>query len=110
MTIPVPEVRHLADREAVSRAAADELQRLAVAAISARGRFRLALSGGSTPKRLYELLAGPPWRDAIDWERLEVFFGDERAVSPEDAASNYHMAYEAMLGPVSLPPSRVHRM
>ena len=110
MTILVPEVRHLADREAVSRAAADELQRLAAAAIAARGRFRLALSGGSTPKRLYELLAGPPWRDALDWERLEVFFGDERAVPPEDAASNYHMAYEAMLGSVSLPPSRVHRM
>lgn len=110
MTILVPEVRHLADREAVSRAAADELQRLAAVAIAARGRFRLALSGGSTPKRLYQLLAGPPWRSAIDWEGLEVFFGDERAVPPEDAESNYRMAYQAMLGPLSLPSSRVHRM
>lgn len=110
MMILKPEIRRFADAEAVSRAAADEVQRLAVAAIAARGRFTLALSGGTTPRRLYELLAAEPWRTAIDWERVEIFFGDERAVPPDDAASNYRMAREAMLAPLGLAPSRVHRM
>ena len=110
MTVVIPEVRRFADAEAVSRAAADEVQRLASAAVAARGRFTIALSGGSTPKRLYQLLAGEPWRAAIDWERVEVFFGDERAVPPDDPESNYRMAREAMLAPLGLAPSRVHRM
>ena len=96
MTVVIPEVRRFADAEAVSRAAADEVQRLASAAVAARGRFTIALSGGSTPKRLYQLLAGEPWRAAIDWERVEVFFGDERAVPPDDPESNYRMAREAI--------------
>jgi len=110
MNLLVPEVRHLADKEAVSRAAADEFQRAARAATAARGRFTVALSGGSTPKRLYELLTGPPWRDAIDWGAIEFFFGDERSVPPEDPQSNYRMAHEAMLGALPIPASRVHRM
>lgn len=110
MTLLVPEVRRLADKEAVSRAAADEFQRAARAATAARGRFHVALSGGSTPKRLYELLAGPPWRDAIDWGAVEIFFGDERSVPPEDPESNYRMAHEAMLAALPIPASRVHRM
>ena len=110
MTLLVPEVRHLDDKEAVSRAAADEFQRAARAATAARGRFTVALSGGSTPKRLYELLTGPPWRDAIDWGAIEFFFGDERTVAPDDPDSNYRMAKEAMLGSLPISRSRVHRM
>ncbi|MCC6640838.1 MAG: 6-phosphogluconolactonase [Deltaproteobacteria bacterium] len=110
MTIVIPEVRRFADAEAISRAAADEVQRIATAAIAARGRFTIALSGGSTPKRLYALLSREPFRTTIDWERVEIFFGDERAVPPDDAESNYRMAREAMLESLALAPSRIHRM
>jgi 6-phosphogluconolactonase len=67
----------------------------------------IALSGGSTPRRLYELLAGPPWRDEIDWKRIEVFFGDERPVPPHHPDSNYGMAERALLSKV---PVKAHRM
>ena len=110
MSPVIPEVRHVADKEAVSRVAAEEFHRLATAAIAARGRFSVALSGGSTPKRLYEILAGPPWRETIDWGRVEIFFGDERSVPPDHPDSNYRMAREAMLDSLQLAPTRVHRM
>jgi 6-phosphogluconolactonase len=106
----IPEVRHLADKEAVSQTAAEEFHRLACAAVASRGRFSVALSGGSTPKRLYQILAAPPWRDTLDWSRIELFFGDERSVPPDDEDSNYHMAREAMIEPLGLSPTRVHRM
>lgn len=67
----------------------------------------IALSGGSTPKRLYELLAKPPFRDSVRWDHLELFFGDERSVPPDHQDSNYRMAREAMLSQV---PVQAHRM
>jgi 6-phosphogluconolactonase len=67
----------------------------------------IALSGGSTPKRLYELLAQPPFRDSVRWEHLELFFGDERSVAPDHQDSNYRMAREALLSHV---PVQAHRM
>lgn len=72
------------------------------AALAVDRRFTIALSGGSTPRRLYEMLAAPPLRDEIPWDRLEVFFGDERAVSPDDADSNYGMAVRALLARVDV--------
>lgn len=110
MSPVIPEVRRLADKEGVSRAAAEEFHRLSAAAVAARGRFSVALSGGSTPRRLYEILAGPPWRETIDWTRVELFFGDERAVAPDHADSNFRTAREALLDPLGLAPLRVHRM
>jgi 6-phosphogluconolactonase len=98
------------DAEAVSHAAADEFVRCGREAVAARGRFTVALSGGSTPRRLYQLLAGPPWEDRIDWGRLEVFWGDERCVPPDHPDSNYRMAREALLTRVPLPPAHVHRI
>lgn len=71
------------------------------------GRFAVALAGGSTPKRAYEMLA-TRYRDALDWGRVHVFFGDERTVSPDHEDSNYHMAHEALLSRV--PVGSVHRM
>ena len=71
------------------------------------GRFSLALAGGSTPKRLYELLAEPPFRDGIPWDAVEIFFGDERSVPPEHPDSNYGMAHRALLSKV---PVAAHRM
>lgn len=88
-------------------ALAQQLEIAAREAIRARGRFSLALSGGSTPRALYQLLAMPQWVQRLEWEKCDVFFGDERAVAPDDALSNFKMASEALLNYV---PARVHRM
>lgn len=103
-------VRTFPDVEAVSEAAAREFVDRAREAVAARGRFTAALSGGSTPRRLYQLLAGPPLGDQVDWGRVEVFWGDERCVPPDDKDSNYRMAREALLDRVPIPPDHVHRM
>ena len=102
-------VKVFADAEAVSEAAAHEFVRAAGEAVAARGRFRAALSGGSTPRRLYQLLAAPPYRDQIDWARTDLFWGDERAVPPDDPQSNYRMARETLLDPARVPPANVVR-
>jgi 6-phosphogluconolactonase len=100
-------LRRFATEEELYRAAAEEVTRAAREAIAARGRFSIALAGGSTPRKLYELLAAPPYRDAVDWRATDVFFGDERAVPPDHADSNYRMAHAALLAHV---PGRVHRI
>jgi 6-phosphogluconolactonase len=105
-----PNTRIFADKEAVSGAAAEEFVRTAKEAIAARGRFRVALSGGSTPKRMFELLAEAPFRDQVDWKSVEVFWGDERCVGPDDPESNYRMAREAVLSRVPIPPAQIHRI
>jgi 6-phosphogluconolactonase len=102
-------IRVFDDAEAVSRAAADEFFRRAAEAVKARGRFVVALSGGSTPRRLYQLLAGPPWRSGVEWGRVIFFWGDERCVPPDHPDSNYRMAREALLDHVPVPPENVHR-
>jgi 6-phosphogluconolactonase len=104
-----PVVRGLADAETVARAAAGELVRL-VRTASPHQHFSVALAGGRTPKRSYELLAAPPLREMVRWAGIEVFFGDERAVAPDHADSNYRMARESLLDHVPLPPGNVHRM
>ncbi|RYG65404.1 6-phosphogluconolactonase [bacterium] len=86
---------------------ATRLKEVAGEAIAARGRFSFALSGGSTPKALYELLASPQWVGDFDWTKIDILFGDERAVAPDDALSNFKMANEALLSHV---PARVFRM
>ncbi len=105
-----PIIRVFPDAEAVSRAAAEEFVRRASDAVAARGRFTVALSGGSTPKRLYELLAEPALRSQADWNRVDFFWGDERCLPPDHAESNYHAAREAMLSRLPIPAGRVHRM
>jgi 6-phosphogluconolactonase len=103
-------LRVLADAEAVSRAGAELFEKLASDAIAARGVFRVALSGGSTPKRMFELLAAEPFRSRIEWPRVSVWFGDERAVPPDHADSNYHTAEVALLSRVPLARENAHRM
>jgi 6-phosphogluconolactonase len=76
-------------------------------AIERRGRARIALAGGSTPRRLYELLAGPTWTERIDWTRVEVFFGDERCVPLSAPESNYQMALGSLLDPADVPEENV---
>jgi 6-phosphogluconolactonase len=75
-----------------------------------RSIARVALAGGSTPKAMYRLLASPAFRERVDWQRVEIFFGDERCVPPDHADSNYRMAREALLDHVPLGADRVHRI
>jgi 6-phosphogluconolactonase len=89
-------------------AAAEEVVHTANEAIAARGQFTIALSGGSTPKNLYNLLATNA-RTALPWDRMYFFFGDERHVPPTDPDSNYRMADEAMLSKVPVPAGNVFR-
>ncbi len=72
------------------------------------GPVAVCLSGGSTPKLLYELLAQSPYQGLMPWDRMHVFWGDERFVPPDDARSNYRMTYTALLGPVAMPASHTH--
>src|ERR1700681_2307804 len=72
--------------------------------------FRVAASGGNTPHFLYEALASSTFRDNIDWQHWHVFFGDERAVPPDDAKSNYRLLVDTLLSKVSIPARQVHRM
>jgi 6-phosphogluconolactonase len=103
-------IQRFPDPEGVSRAAAQALVELARAAIAERGRFCVALSGGSTPRRMYEILGEAPRWAHIDWRRVEVFWGDERGVPPEHPDSNYGMAAAVLLGKLGVPPDRVHRI
>jgi 6-phosphogluconolactonase len=79
-----PEIRVFANPEALTQAAAGEFVQQVQQAIQARGRFTIALSGGSTPKSLYALLATQPWRNQIPWNQVYLFWGDERHVPPSD--------------------------
>ncbi|HBZ69063.1 MAG TPA: 6-phosphogluconolactonase, partial [Deltaproteobacteria bacterium] len=105
-----PVVRVLADPETVARAAAGEFVRLS-RKLHAKGHaFRVALSGGSTPRRTYELLAQAPFRDMVDWKRVHFFWGDERCVPPDHPDSNYRMIREALLDHADIPAGNFHRM
>src|SRR5262249_18654158 len=103
-------IQRYPDAEAVCRAAADDFVRLSRAAVAARGRFPVAPSGGSTPKRLFKVLATAPYRDQVDWPRVEFFWGDERTVPPTDPESNFHTANEGLLKPLAIAPAHIHRM
>jgi 6-phosphogluconolactonase len=97
------------DPAALARMAANTIQDLAHTAISQTGRFTIALSGGSTPKALFQLLASD-YQEKIGWKNTYVFWGDERCVPPDDADSNYKMARETLLDHVPLPASNVYRI
>lgn len=100
-------IRRFADLDALSRAAVEDLAAIAHEAIGARGACHVALSGGSTPKRLFQLLASLG-REALPWDQIVLWWGDERAVGPEDPDSNYRMAHETLIAPLGL--TRVHRI
>jgi 6-phosphogluconolactonase len=100
------------DAEALARRAAQYFLEMAGEAVAGRGRARIAISGGSTPKATFQLLADPtqPWRSRMPWSSLELYWVDERAVPPDDADSNYRMTREALLDHVPLRPEQIHRM
>jgi len=98
------------NEQALFHAAAEKFVAAAEAAIAARGFFSVALSGGSTPKALYQLLTTEPYARRVAWDKVEWFFGDERSVGPDDPESNYRMAREAMFAALPIAPERVHRI
>ena len=93
--------------EEVLHGLADFFVEQASQAVVARGRFSVALSGGSSPKKLYELLASPAYRERVPWAETFFFFGDERNVPPTDPQSNYLMAKTALLAPLSIADDHV---
>ena len=95
----------------IARRAADDVVRIAREAAAARGVFTIALSGGSTPKVLYALLAEhPALRNSLPWDKMKVFFGDERHVGPGHADSNFQMASDTMLSKAPLQPEQIFRI
>ncbi len=76
-------------------------------AIAERGKCSVALSGGNSPKKLYELLSSPVFKDKIEWQKLDFFFGDERYVPKQDSQSNYRMARETLFEPLQIPPTHI---
>ncbi|HEY4337949.1 MAG TPA: 6-phosphogluconolactonase [Puia sp.] len=98
------------DGEALSNAAAKFIADHISATLKTRSRYTIALSGGSTPKRLHQILAQSPYREQIDWSKLHIFWGDERAVPFGDDRNNAKMAYDTLLNFVPVPASQIHVM
>jgi 6-phosphogluconolactonase len=98
------------DTHTLSSEAAQYIARLASEAIVTRGRFSVALSGGSTPKLLYGLLGDEPYRSQIDWPLVDIFWSDERCVPEDSEDSNYHLARQVLLDKIPIPTNQVHRM
>jgi 6-phosphogluconolactonase len=94
----------------VAKAVADLFVDVGRCAQTDRGCFRVALSGGNTPRAAYELLAQAPRNERLSWSDVFVYFGDERCVPPDDEQSNYRMACNAFLDKVPIPLPNVHRM
>ncbi len=103
-----PRVRVSRNSQELARRAAEHVCALVQKTLSARPRFSLALSGGQTPRLLYERLARPPLRGRIPWSRVHVFWGDERWVPPRHPDSNQGAARRAFLGKVPVPRANVH--
>jgi 6-phosphogluconolactonase len=105
------DTRVFPDIDALSRGALDELLRITDDAVKQRGRFAIALSGGHTPAKLYDLWAESERKNArTPWDRVHLFWGDERFVSHSDHLSNYRMTKETLISKVPIPPSNVHPM
>ncbi len=105
-----PKIHIFKNLQELSIGAAELFVDSATQSIAARGRFLTALSGGSTPNRLYELLASAPYRDQIEWAKAHVFWGDERCVPMDDPGNNYYQARQVLLDHVNIPADNVHRV
>lgn len=103
------ELRRLTTPQDLFQAGAEEVIHAANDAVARRGRFTIALSGGSTPKNLYALIAANAGA-SLPWDRMFFFWGDERHVPPDDPDSNYRMAKETLLSKVAIPPANVFRI
>lgn len=105
-----PEVIVIEDAATLAETAAQAIAECAQESVAARGRFTLALAGGSTPRATYERLAQPPLRDRVPWEHTWVFFGDERGVPADHPDSNFRMASQALLLKVPIPAGQIARI
>jgi 6-phosphogluconolactonase len=110
VTPPPPAITSYPDLAALSEGAAELWVQCASAAVAERGRFNVALTGGSTPHILYELLATASWSDRLDWASCHVFWGDERMVPADDPNSNFLLAQSTLLSHVAVPPAQIHRI
>jgi len=97
------------DAEHLNRFAAEKFVEIANEAIANNGSFAVALAGGSTPKSLYRLLAGKEFKNKIDWSKVFFFFGDERNVAPDNAESNFRMAYANLFSPLQIAEENIFR-
>jgi len=104
------EILICADSAELAREAARRFAEMADAFTNDAGRFTVALSGGSTPKAMFQVLADKPFADALPWRSIYLFWGDERSVPPDHADSNYRMAYEALLSRVPIPRENIFRI
>lgn len=107
----MPQTIHVdEDPETLSRTCAELFVTLAERRLAEADRFGVVLSGGTTPNRMYELLAAQPLRDKVDWARVHIFWSDERCVPPEDPRSNFGMARGALLSHIPIDESNIHRV
>lgn len=105
-----PNVEVVADVESLAHRSVDFFIEQANKAIAKKGVFHVAISGGHTPKRFYELLGREDHKDEIPWDKVQLFWVDERYVPPDTAMSNYKLAADTFLGQVAIPPSNIHRI
>lgn len=105
-----PEILVLPDRAALARLAAARFVSLAQNALRVDAKFSVALSGGSTPRDLYALLATHEFSSRVDWSQTHLFWSDERAVPPDNPDSNFKMANDTLISHVPIPPENVHRI
>ena len=105
-----PNILRVATPEDLASAALDQFVKAAQEAIEQRGTFNVAISGGQTPKRFFELLGETDESLSLAWNKVQVFWVDERCVSPDAEASNYHLAAQTFLDKVGIPPDNVHRV
>ena len=103
------EIKKFEDLDSLSRFAAEKFIEIGNDKIEKNGKFSVALAGGSTPERLYKLLASGEFRSKIDWKKVHFYFGDERNVLPDDDESNYKMANETIFTPLQISPENVAR-
>lgn len=104
------DIAHPGDRDATLAFAVEHFLNCAKEAIKSHGHFAVALSGGSTPKKIFEMLASAPHSTAIDWTKVALFWGDERSAPPTDPESNFRMAMDAGLKTLPIPKEHIFRM
>jgi len=102
-------IKIFADAEQLNRFAAEKFVEIANDSIDSFGKFTVALSGGSTPKALYQSLSSDKYKSKIDWSKVFFFFGDERNVASDEEESNYRMARENFLAPLRIPETNIFR-
>jgi len=106
----LPSIEVFPDTAALFQAASKRIVDLLVTATNEKTRATLVLTGGKTPKPIYEMLASPFYRILIDWKQVHIFWGDERCVPPENPDSNFGMARDTLISKIEVPPENVHRM